>query len=148
MSEKLKMPYAGADWVENEMHHAEKDFKISPLGRAVADFLGELFLGIYHLDISALHKVEWGNNHHIIVSIGWKSWATYDYDLLTRLVFLAHHMALRVELQPSRNQYVRLMFHQKSRSGKYESHPTLRQAVERFEAGVNIPEFVDAEDKA
>lgn len=143
MSERF---YAGADWVEKEMHHAEKDFQISPLGRAVADFLGELFLGIYHLDMPALHKVEWGNNHHISVSIGWKDWATYDYDLLTRLVFLAHHMALRVELCPTRSQYVRLMFHQRTRKGAgFSSHPSLRQAVDKFESGVHIPEFVEVQ---
>ena len=136
--------FSGADWVEKEMYHGDKEFKISSLGRSVADFLGELFLGIYHLDMGALHRVEWSNPFVITVSIGWKCWSTYDFDLLTRLVFLSHRMALRVELEPRKNHYVRLMFHRRKRSGGFsERMPTLAQAVEMFESHVSIPEYQD-----
>lgn len=136
--------FSGADWIEKEMYHGDKEFKISPLGRNVADFLGELFCGIYHLDLGALNRVEWGNTYFINISIGWKTWSTYDFDLLTRLVFLSHRMALRVELQPTRNQYIRLLFHQRKRSGGFsERMPTLAQAVKQFEELVSIPEYLD-----
>jgi hypothetical protein len=142
--EKTMAQYSGAGWIEHEMHHGDADFKISPLGKAVADLLGELFQGIYHLDLGALHRVDWANDHHVSVSIGWKDWSTYDFNLLTKLVFLAHHMALRVELEPSRNQYVRLIFHQRKRTGNgWERHPTLREAVAAFEQSVSLPEYQD-----
>jgi len=137
--------HSGAGWIESEMHYGDKNFKISPLGRAVADLLGELFLGIYHLDLGSLHRVEWDNDHHISIVIGWKDWSTFDNNLLTRLVFLAHHTALRVDLDPRANNYLMLTFYQRKRSGSgWDRHPTLREAVDIFEQTVDLPEFRDA----
>jgi hypothetical protein len=142
--EKTMAQYSGAGWVVNEMHHGDADFKISPLGKAVADLLGELFLGIYHLDMGALHRVNWNDDHHISIVIGWKDWSTFDNDLLSRLVFLAHHLALRVDLDPRANNYLMLTFFQRKRSGSgWDRHPTLRQAVAAFEQSVSLPEYED-----
>lgn len=134
--------WAGADWVEANMKYFNPEMKMSDLGRNVANFLGELFYGIYHLDNSAIKKVEWDNTHHIVISIGWRVWSTVDFDTLTRLVFLAHHRALRVDLHPSTHNYMRLMFHQRNRSGDlYHRHPTLDEAVTKFKQSVSLPEY-------
>lgn len=135
--------YAGADWVaENIKYGRHPDMQMSDLGRAVADFLGELYHGIYHLSNKAIDRVDWSDKRCIIISIGWNSWSTVDFDVLTRLVFLAHHTSLRVDLTPSTHQYMRVMFHHRGRSGDaYTRHPTLDEAVERFKKNVSIPEF-------
>ena len=141
--------YSGADWIESSLKYWHPDMQVSPLGRNVADLLGELFYGIYHLDGGALSRVVWNDTHHIQVSIGWNIWATVDSDNLTRLVFLAHHMALRVDLEPSRNQYVRLLFYRRVRSGRYyQRHPSLDDAVAAFKENVSIPEYQDVEAPA
>jgi hypothetical protein len=136
--------FAGADWVKTEMSYKNPGLVMSVLGTNVADFLGELFQGIYHLDPVALKKVDWENNSFIEVSIGWTNWSTVDYDNLSTLVFLAHHMALRVGIEASTHKYMKLIFHQRSRSGKfYQKCPTLDEAVKTFKETVNLPEFQD-----
>ncbi len=139
------MKYAGSDWLEKSIKHiAPKCGPISPFGKDVADLLGELFCGIYHIDNRSLAKARWDNNYVIFISIGYKDWSTYDSANLTRLVFLAHHMAIRVELQPSRYGYMRILFHLRTRSGNSsERHPTLDEAVENFKKYVSLPEHKD-----
>ena len=86
--------YAGSDWVKS----AFAPETISPLGEAVADFLGDVFEGIYHLNSKALQKVDWSNDTWIdFVFRG--SLATIDNDHLTRIVVLAHQRMLRVEIE-------------------------------------------------
>lgn len=77
------MKYAGADWVEGALR-----VKCSPLGREVADVLGQAFLGIYHVSREA-KRVDWSDTRIIEFRYG-RSLATYDADELTRLVVLCH----------------------------------------------------------
>jgi hypothetical protein len=138
--------YSGSNWIEHSLRPKEGDnlVKLSQLGRDVADLLGELFLGIYHLPSNRLLKVEWDNNYCIEITIGWEDWSTIDFDVLTRLVFLAHHRAIRVDMDASTHNYMKLRFWQRNRSGDYyHRHPTLREAVEKFEKTVTLPEYVD-----
>ena len=46
--------YAGAAWIRSALGR-----ELSPLGAAVADLLGDVFAGIYHLDNADLRKVDW-----------------------------------------------------------------------------------------
>ena len=134
--------YAGSEWVEGFLSNVKPEVKMSELGLAVADFLGELYLGIYHLRESSLERVDWSNQHHIVITIGHKDWSTVDFNTLTRLVFLAHHMAIRVELVPVANGYMRVLFHQRNRDGDlYHRHPTLDEAVATFKEHVCLPEY-------
>jgi len=141
--------YAGVDWLEKHLEYVNPDLVISPLGRKVADFLGELFYGIYHLDPRALNRVDWANNHQVIVSIGHQDWSTFDFSNLTRLVFLAHHMALRVNIRGAKSNYIQLMFHDRQRKGDlYNRHPTIDEAVSTFKNNVTFPEYQDEETPA
>lgn len=55
--------------------------------------------------------------------------STWDMDRLTRAVFLAHDMGLRLEISPCM-RYMRLAIHKRDRSGTImEGHPTLEEAV-------------------
>lgn len=102
--------------------------KISPLGEQVADLLGDLFVGLYHLDGAG--KVDWANALYIEVRVSHKDWATFDSNLLTKLVFLAHDRCLRASINPRSPQALTLLFHQRQREGGvWERHPTLEQAV-------------------
>lgn len=127
---KMVAMYSGADWIEKSL----KINNMSDLGRDVADLLGYLLKGIYH-DEKAIRKVDWSNKHYIEYKTygGHGNWASFDFDYLTQLVFLAHHMAIRVEITPVNFTHIRILFHRRSRNGDiYQRHPTLDEAVARF----------------
>lgn len=60
-------------------------------------------------------------------------WATWDYDLLTRLVILAHDRMIRVELRPSGPGRVgfALWKRHKRDGGMAERHPAMEDAIAR-----------------
>lgn len=131
--------YAGANWVADWLEVDKPNEKMSPFGIVVADILGELFLGIYHISKSVF-RADWTNENRIQMTIR-GSMSTFDFDVLTRLVFLAHHCAIRIEIEPASPEYIRLIFHRRQRAGHiYERHPSLDDAVAAFKAGVNLPE--------
>jgi hypothetical protein len=119
--------YAGNDWIRDSL----KITNMSPLGIAVADLLGDLYLGIYHLNTTSLRKVDWGDPQHIEVVIH-RPMATYDENSLTRLIVLAHDRMIRVEIKGAAPNCLRLMFHQrKSREGRlYDRMPELETHIE------------------
>ena len=120
--------HAGAEnvqsWFKGEM---------SPLGIAVANLLGEMVRGIYHLDVN---KVDWSEQRRLVVNLdkyGSRRLSTWDWDELTRLVLLCHDRALRVELKPCNFRIIRLIFSQRTcRTGDFCTlHPTAEEALER-----------------
>jgi hypothetical protein len=66
--------------------------------------------------------------------------SSFDYDDLTRLVFLAHEYCVRVELLPSGPGRLRIAASKRVRFAEakswplVEAHPTLEEAVEKFRA--------------
>lgn len=101
---------------------------ISPLGEQVAILLGDLFGGLHHLD--GAERVDWSNTHHIQVRVANKEWGSFDSNLLTKLVFLAHDRCLRVSVNPRSVYALNLLFHQRKRDGGlWERHPTIDQAL-------------------
>ena len=147
--------HSGADWIKAQLPHVNKNrqgiaanpnAEMSPLGEAVATLLGQLFEGIYHLDHKALYKVDWRNPSYIEFSLGWQMLSTTDYDRLSRLVFLAHHLAIRVSIEAGARKHLHLLFHQRERGpDRNHCHPTLDQAVQNFKAEMDrnqIPEYM------
>lgn len=121
--------YAGADWVKSALKVKE----MSTFGEAVANLLGDLYGGIYHLQDNDLKKVEWDNNHHIVFVLNWRSLSTTDNNLLTGLVILCHDRAIRCEISARSSKGIELIFHQRSRGGGIsQRHPTMEEAIERF----------------
>lgn len=113
----------GSDWLRGC-----RITNLSPLGEHVADLLSDLFVGLYHLD--GAEKVDWANDHHIEVRVVYKEFATFDTNLLTKLVFLAHDRCLRVSVNPRSPHALTLLFHQRRRAGGvFERHPTIEQAL-------------------
>lgn len=83
--------------------------------------------------------------HHIpgkVRSCGQGGWyittprgmSTFDSDELTKLVFMAHAMCYRVEMQPCM-RYMKIMIHKRNSRNKaslFSGHPTIETAVERL----------------
>jgi hypothetical protein len=125
--------YAGADWMESNIR-ARGASPMSPLGVTVANLLGELYLGIYHVPVRALSRAEWHNPHVVILTVR-GTLSTFDFDELTRLVLLAHERCIRVEIDGAAPGYLRLMFSRRTRSGDTtKRHPTIAQAITAHES--------------
>ena len=126
------MTYAGNEWIKSSFK-----VEMSPLGEAVADLLGVLYQGIYHIDSARLKKVDWSNDHHIAIVLPSNGFATVDFGRLTHLVILCHDRLIRCEIKgKSPWGYMELMFHaRKSRTGKLsERHPTIEDAIKSYRA--------------
>ena len=109
-----------------------KGVKISPLGEKVALFLDKIW-GIHNLNRTSLGKVNWSNDTWIEIVIN-EVLATVDNNYLTHLVFLAHHMMLRVELRGCGPGYIMFQFHQRAKRDRANSEfwewcPTIEEHI-------------------
>ena len=86
--------YAGAEWLKRAL----KNIQISEFGVKVAELLGDLYYGIYHVRISKLRKVDWKNDRWIEIVLP-DTFSTFDADNLTRLVVLCHDRLIRCEIR-------------------------------------------------
>jgi hypothetical protein len=120
------MNYAGSDWVERSYK-----IQLSPFATKVADLLGCVYKGIYHLnDCHSLRKVDWTRDF-IEVFID-RPLSTYDSEELTALVLLAHDLCVRVEMTPHM-RYIKLLFSDRTREGDwYHSHPTIEDHIKKL----------------
>lgn len=135
--------YAGADWIKDILDHQQPVITMSPLGIAVADLLGDLFAGIYHLNYTSLKKVDWANDRWIIFHLD-RHLSTFDSDDLTRLVVLCHDRCIRCDLTGKGPRIIEMVFHQRQRDGSmYARHPTLEAAAAGIRAAY-APEVTNA----
>lgn len=104
----------GSDWIK-----AAYKCEMSEFGIRVADLLGKVFQGIYHLAGPALKRVDWSDNYrvelHLVESYA-SDLATYDFDLLTRLVVASHDQCIRISIAPHTFRCVKLLFHSRKRA--------------------------------
>lgn len=117
--------YDTQSWMQNNK------LAYSPFGLLVAQMLGDLLGGIYHMDTKEVRRIDWANTKYI--EVRWdRELATFDGDLLTRLVFLAHKHCVRISISPRSNQYLTMMFHPRNREGgMWERHPTIDEMERR-----------------
>lgn len=131
--------YAGAAWIQSNLGPGKL---MSEIGVKAADLLGDLFLGIYHLDMKEIDSADWTNHFWIQIklrSIG-HNWATHDGDLLTRLVLLAHDRCIRVSIEPTSKHYLLVQFHSRQRTGPMgRRHPTLEEHITQLRAAYGEP---------
>ncbi len=97
----------------------------------------DLWQGLHHLDDEQMRKTDWSNPRFVSLKLGRfvspGALATHDFDDLTRLVFLAHDLAIRVQMAARSGRYMEIMFHPRERLGPFtQSHPSLEQAIERW----------------
>ena len=99
------------------------------------ELLADLFGGFHHI---YNEPKEFG--HGICLNTRSHRLSTYDFDALTRAVFLAHDRMIRIEIQPSGPGMIKICLHKRhKRDGMMrERHPTIEQALakhrERFPA--------------
>ena len=137
---------AGAEWVRQALK-----VELSPVGVRAANLIDEWLSGIYHLTPNPRH-IDWTAKDCIEVRFS-RDLSSYDGSLLTRLVFLAHDHALRVEVEPCNMQMLKLRFHERSREGERtcERHPSLEQALDTWRTtyplqyGPAQPELADVD---
>lgn len=125
--------YAGSDWIENTLKQPLSEF-----GRQVADLVGDVFLGIYHLTPRSLEKVDWQNDSFIqlVVPSTNHDIATYDGNRLTMLVLFAHDRMIRIAVEGAAPGYLRLTFSPRYSRNKtdpcWKRHPTLEYHVAKL----------------
>ena len=103
MSEKL---YAGAGWLARQY----KDLEISKLGRDVADILGQVYSGLYHLDDRALFnkkRTDWANDSQIFVVVPGRLQMTG----IDTLIMYCTERKVYVEIEGAAPNYMRLRFY-------------------------------------
>ena len=126
--------FSGADWLEKEIK-----VDLSTFGRDVADLLGQVYAGIYHLQSEVLNKrVEWDNERRIEI-VTYSDLSTYDFDILTKLVVMSHDTAIRLTIAPASSKHVRLIFHKRVRDGDMSRrHPTLESAMQGIRERIGL----------
>jgi hypothetical protein len=121
--------YSGANWIRQMCRTWNKP-QPSPFGCKVADILGAVYRGIYHLEGRYLQRSEWHNDRFIGVRVR-RQLATWDFNELTMLVVLCHDAAIRLSVDAASNGMLELTFHPRKREGGMcTRHPTIEEAVE------------------
>jgi len=117
--------HSGASWIQKSLKK-----EMSPLGEAVANLLGRVFSGIYHLQGATLDRVNW-QDPYCVEYTHRGDLATFDFSHLTALVVFAHDEMIRVSIQGCGPGYMKLMFHQRdSRTGSVsERYPTIEDHI-------------------
>lgn len=89
------------------------------------DFFSDFFGGEHHLPSEIK---EFGPGGWCIGMLG--ELATFDFNQLTRLVFMAHDRAVRVSVMGHGMSRIRITIFNRDRSGHmYQRHPTLAEAL-------------------
>ena len=98
-----------------------------PLEQKVDEFIEIVFGGKHHVQ-----KFEMKFNHAVIVPYG--SMATVDGSRLTTVVFAAHQLGLRVDIENHGMRGIRLLCHSRSvREGSLtKRHPTIIEALKQY----------------
>lgn len=130
VDETKQRKYYGADWIKRVEPKSLRRGEMSDLGVDVANLLGDLFRGIYHIEDSVM-KADWTNDYHIDVVIGRRDFSTCDFNTLTNFVILCHDRCIRGSIEGVGHGYLRLRFHRRyNRDGRMmERHPTIEEAV-------------------
>lgn len=92
------------------------------------EFFSELYFGKHHIPSKIKSWGEgWCINH-------WGDLSTFDFDTLTRLVFLAHDSCIRVEISQGGPRAVKIaIWKREGRTGSmYTRHPTIENALEKW----------------
>jgi hypothetical protein len=114
----------------------------SALGKEVADILGQVWKGLYHLDED---KIDWENDRYIEVNMV-EDLSTWDFNRLTELVVLCHDRAIRMSINKCNFSCLKLIFHKRSRTGDItQRHPKMEEAIELIRSAIGL-EIVDDQE--
>lgn len=104
--------------------------------------LADLYQGAHHL--GGVVK-EWGTGVQLNTS---RDFSTFDFNLMTVLVVLAHDRMIRAEITHSGPGLVRVcLWKRKSRGGRmYERHPTLESHIQQIREEYPQPQAKESSD--
>jgi hypothetical protein len=90
---------------------------------------------VYYV-FGGVHKVskfEKQVNHYVCVPYG--SLATYDDDVLTKIVLASHTLGLRAEITNNGMRGLKILLHNRiGRTGRlYERHPEISEAIKNYD---------------
>lgn len=91
------------------------------------EFFGELYYGEHHFP-SQLKEFGygWRMDHYGDLS-------TFDFNVLTRLVLMAHQKCIRVSIMPLNFKHIKICIWKRTRDGGISTgHPTIEQAIDKF----------------
>jgi len=130
--------YAGADWLE-QMRKNRGYQPLTTFGRLVAEILGAVYRGIYHIDSGQTLRdnfIDDGIVNGVSVTMH-RTPSTYDFSELTELVILCHAYSVRLEISARTVGYLTFRFHRrqppKEGDQLWQRHPSLAQACERLQ---------------
>jgi len=131
-AEKNRYKYSGADWMSQSAC-----VQLSPLGVKVADILGQVERGIYHIAPLVLDKREqWSNTESITISYN-NELATYDLPQLTALYLCCRRMNVPFSISSKGNSFLYLKFFESPENHYPDLEPDL--------SVINIGTFADRE---
>jgi hypothetical protein len=106
--------------------------ELNEFQKCVMDIVGMVGNGIYNAPI-AHDCIDWQHGRDG-VSMTWRGdLSTFDFDGLTRLVFLCHEARIRLSIDPAGPKLLRLSFWPRKAEGPWHArHPNLDEAVARF----------------
>lgn len=148
--QRLEMAQSGYEWLQSHLDGAvfrgEKvkgkpaRADVSPLGVTVAEALGFVYRGLYHLPESSLLRAEWWNEQRIEVSVSDDDLATWDWNLLTVLVVVSHDLGLRLAIHNGGPRRLKLYFTQRTtRDGDIAKRmPTIDEQVASIRAAYRV----------
>ncbi|MCW2242314.1 hypothetical protein [Azospirillum canadense] len=119
---------------DNTKGYAAAPDTLSEFQAKVMDILGMVGGGIYNAPIAwdAIQWIGWGQG----MAVPWhegNSFATFDGDRLTKLVFLCHEARIRCEIRTHAPRMFLLCFWPRLAEGRLgERHPNLDEAVAAF----------------
>ena len=121
-----------AAWVESNW--PPPGGKLTEFQARVMDILGMVGGGIYNAPIAwRTVKWEYGRKGVSLIWHAGNGLATFDFDSLTKLVFLCHEARIRCCIDPGGPRMFRLSFWPRQATGQlYQRHPNLDEAVADF----------------
>lgn len=127
--------YAGSDWIKSSLK-----VDMSPLGVEVADLIGDVWRGVYHLRFGQLKRVNWSDKNCIEINLG-EDFATWDFNTLTILVVLSHDRMIRVEMRGISPGFTKMYFtKRKFRTGSTSTRlPTIEEHIQLIRNHYGVP---------
>ena len=93
------------------------------------EFLADLYFGFHHLH-GRVHECGDGIKFNTLQT---GLFSTFDFDGLTRAVFMAHARRIRFSIEPSGPRMLALVLYKRSNEGSVsERHPSLEEALKKY----------------
>ena len=118
------------DLDEIKYNSKDGDVKLSSLTEETLIILSKMVQGLHHLPFGDLGKLLIQDSFFIEYYYQ-GSLATTDYDALTILVIMAHELSVRVEIQRTKKNGIKLLFHERSNAPRsnLQHHPTIEESI-------------------